>query len=498
MVAKGLFDSFWKLGEATVNDEKLYNLFNYDGSSFWWALTGHQIVSRRSRILNIIKENYKETINTRIKKIDRNIDIDSADVILVNTLFKRRKQKYFGSISDELSKLDISNIEIFSYFPYPIDILKKNESEKTKDIFSFAKKEHFEKADKEKKLKMKLYKEMKHDEKFQNYLNSTFKGGEYSTVKDYLENVFKYYYPRSVLYYEIFKYIIEKLKPKVFCNLHYRGAVVYPEAIACKKMGVKRMWIFHGIFIPYVYSIPKEIVQKGFLLPDKVCAYGPRDINTIVQSNFPPESIFVGGCPRYDQHVIKYSNMSKDKIAKKYHLDDKSNYILWATNESIRLPGYNNKEDSEIREVFETFRELDQKLLIKPHWLDQNIKLYEKFNKEFKIDAKLFNKNDDIIELAMFCDATMLKNSSVGTEIIALKKPIIIMDFTKNADLSYYISYGFRAVSNKNELINEIKKLNTKEFGEEFLDKRKRLLDDSLAHFGSSSKVIAQELSKLL
>lgn len=480
-----LHTAFWKLSGAKVNGKAVADLFTHDGISLWWGFK-HDLMKTRDSWSSGAKEAYKEFVDLNMR--DRSDGgAARADVIFFNTVVSRTLagQRYFGSVREQIEKRGYRTLGVYTYTPSPKELLQRRRIDGDHDIFGVFDSQLRKIVRKAKKTGRETHRSIMADEEFSGFVKENFPE-EVGRIARFMKNACLHIYPRAVLYYELFKRWLEKTGAKVVCSLDYAALQPYAVSAAARKCGARTVWIFHGPFASWKHAIPKEL-RNELVVPDRICAYGEKDVEEVGRSNFEKKTVRVCGCPRFDHYGKLFAQMDEEKLKRKYGT---GKCVLWAPDSPNVLKGKKRTEYVEkIAAAFSGKQTLD--IVIKPH-------PDEKGTDYSGIRNANVVKSGNLLELIRICEAMLIRTSLAGSEAIALGKPVIITDFGGPGDVSIYSDYGFPVAKTAEELAGLTEKLGSDEEKKRFTQRRERFMTDNLANFGHASQKIADVVEELL
>ena len=302
----------------------------------------------------------------------------------------------------------------------------------------------------------------KHFKKSWHYLKSDKKFRElcvcngrdlYNQIIEELELYFFFLFPLAVSYIELGKLMIDSEKPNLILLENEEGWRVRAFlVIASKLKNTPTLAVQHGGFehtqrgsmhpkdeIPPVGSVKLPYCP----IPDKTAVYGNyyKELLTKVII-YPENSVVVTGQPRYDILADADKIYSKEEFLSKFKINPNHKFVLWTT----QCHGISREENiKNFKAVFRTMQNLeDVTLIIKQH--PNEGKRYTKMIKDcltnYKIDAVVTQKSSDTYEQIFVCDLMITRHSTTAMEAVALNKPVIVLNLSREPDTVEYVKEG--------------------------------------------------------
>ena len=229
---------------------------------------------------------------------------------------------------------------------------------------------------------------------------------------------------------------------------------------------------------------------------DKIAVYGERDKLFLSSYGVDESKIKITGCAYYD----RIFNI-KDK-EKKY------DFLLLILDWIVYVPSKNSheiiyKQIIAVLKLIQHFQ--DERLVIKLH-PGQPIKEVEYINHLIENIMNIENRVEVVKDVNVFNllkDAKIVYNycSSVGVEVLLMKKPLIILDFFSHRPIDYEKYGGCLVAKNYEELLLATEEILKDVHGylkrnNENIEKTRRYFSGNLK--GESYKEVAEEINKIL
>ena len=258
-------------------------------------------------------------------------------------------------------------------------------------------------------------------------------------------------YSRRLLSYDLF-----------FSKNHYKTITTVDENSpqqksildAAKSNGMKTLGIQHGAIYPLhlSYMFTKED-SKYNPMPDLTLTWGKAWEKTLInKGNYNPEMIKSTGQIRTDIIPLLTNNASKGVAGK-----DKT--IIYASQPQ-RDP---ELREQALRDVLWAAKDLKKtKLIIKPHPLEIEDPFFTKAAQEVQTHNYEIVRDIDLYVMLSSCDALITCFSTVGSEAVYFKKPLIIHDPLDQDILGYHKAGVAYQALNKEQLHEMLKTLDDK------------------------------------
>ena len=218
--------------------------------------------------------------------------------------------------------------------------------------------------------------------------------------------------------------------------------------------------IGEGINLPYCcIRIPNRDDRVMYPIPDNMLVYGLNDKEYLISTlNYPEDKIEVTGNPRYDILYNIHNRYSRMDFCKKHSLDSSSKIVLWI----MQMIGF-SKEENELylNEVLSVISSTpDIILIMKRHPADSesHMTLIQDFILKYGVEDRVIipKVNEDTTELIYISDIIINKHSTAGQEVVALKKPMLILDFTSDIKLNPYVLGGVGIPLSSQGMLKEV------------------------------------------
>ncbi|GEM_PF-6169770 len=306
----------------------------------------------------------------------------------------------------------------------------------------FLKKKHFEAENEFTRLISEFNNELNDDENFKK--SFIFKGIDISEflIKDLCDcytNTIK-----SILSFEIFVDIVEKIKPLVVVMNNYEGTFRNIVA-ACILNQIPTVGVQQALG-PYIHALNKlefglqNIESKnklGFPIPEKIALWGKTHEKNFLSYGFKPNMLDVTGYCRLDTFVNEKSSLYQGLLKERLGLPKNCRIIIFAG--TFHPPGvYVTLEDNfikTIKQLVKITQEIPQTFVLVKPWsgdkINHIIELVQKFGNEKFV---FVHPSTDIhnVELLAISDVLVGSFSSIFSEAIAMNCPVIFMDYPES------------------------------------------------------------------
>lgn len=480
-----------KLEIMEVISSRIKNIFKYDEVSLWWIGRNNLLAVNTGLIKNdaklaisyFIKKNIQNFVRKIYHlKIDFNLQNIFCDVVFYDGYLCRRPNydlKTFKGIANEnefnyniQNMLKEKNRNSFNILCYPF-----YDTNAYKDIFTkkinpndtipyeyFITKEVFREENKIRKHYLKLWEnKLKNDRNFKRLftVDNIDYWNEFGTL---LKLYIKKFLSEGVRWYLTWNNILGIFKPKVFFTICEYGPEQYMGIAAAKKLGIKTVALQHGVIHPShngYYHLLENVSKTdedftNYVLPDITCVQGEYEKRILLKYGYPKEKVVVTGQPRYD--LLYYADKIYDKkqIFKQLELDAHKKLIVWTTQTHGLSLEENKKNIAAIYSAVKTLKNVQ--LVIKLHpGEDQRAALYKK---DESFNPIIKGKGMDTYALLYACDLMVTRHSTTAMEAVALNKPVIILNLSREPDPVEYVKEGVAlGVYKKEDLKTAIEKL---------------------------------------
>ncbi len=256
--------------------------------------------------------------------------------------------------------------------------------------------------------------------------------------------------------------ILSGVRPNlVFLSCEY-GVFHRTLTYVTKKNCIPVVALQHGVITPAHPGYILKDRRFAALLPDLTCVYGRhyRDI-LVKQSIYTDEMVAVTGSPRYDFLHSAVERYSREDVLKRFEIPESNKLILWTT-QTHGLSMVENKANLSC--IFRAMSELNRiTLVIKQHpgETKKDTMLIKEYIQRYHLDnVVLAAKDSDTYELIFACDLMITRHSTTALEAIALDKPVIVLNLTKEPDPVDYADEGVAlGVRRAQDLKSAIEKL---------------------------------------
>jgi hypothetical protein len=384
------------------------------------------------------------------------------------------KNRYFGSILDELKKKNFSFEEI--------KISSKN-------IFL--------------NFKFRNYNFIESYLSFFDFFRAFFLKNK--LIKDYIiyNQNSKLFELKIKLYYFMFRRLFLKNQTKlVLVSEHY--STEYAAIIAAKELGIKTIEIQHGIIHG---NHPNFVIsnrwKKKYILPNVLITYGVYEKQLLSSLNIWENTLILPlGVPRYD--FLRTYSINRRKILSKFNIPQGKKILFWPTQTHDKLMARTKENNLNADVIFKTIsKKEDWFLLIKFHPGEnkkESMAFYNNYKKKYNLSRVEIIDYSKIstYDLILISNCVILKHSTVGKEAILLNKPIINLELMKSWCLDEYkeLKSSF-IIKKEEELVNVLNSITTNKYMELFKKERKKYMQKHFCNFGCASNKIANNIIKI-
>ena len=276
-------------------------------------------------------------------------------------------------------------------------------------------------------------------------------------IRRKLGNYFAYDRPEYV-FAEFVKFIsmaetmLENIKPAIIIIEDEYSVFERALVVAAREKNIPCVAIQHGIIHElhkgYIYQegeISPDLSVKSPFVPtaDVTAVYGQYHKELLTRiGGYPENAVIVTGQPRYDRMIDLDRESVRSKLIKEWHLNPSKKIVLWTT----QCHGISDPENERnFHAVFDSISSIKNvQLVIKQH--PGEPERYDAMIREhlenYLIDAHITAKDADTLGLLAVCDLVLLMNSTTGLEAVALRKPLIVMNFSDLPDIVNYVQEG--------------------------------------------------------
>jgi len=285
------------------------------------------------------------------------------------------------------------------------------------------------------KLKKKIIELTKYD------LSDAFRYKQIS-LWDFLKPTFRSIFlePYIPFYFEIlnkFELFLKSTKPSIIIQVYEAGPYAKSIELAAKKLGIKTIGIQHGL-IPSDYPdyMAKEIQNDQFplgnIVPDLTLVFGPFYHRLLTEKGgyLKPNVKSIGNPTFYNIKKMQ------ETLSKTLTKNSKKSILIPLSFRLIK-----KTPDREILdELFSNFKSSnDIQILIRPHpgdSISQN-----DFKNLYPSENFILTSNSLVEDLYLSDLVILLPTSTVSTESILFKKPVILVDILNNNEIDHvYLS----------------------------------------------------------
>jgi len=222
-----------------------------------------------------------------------------------------------------------------------------------------------------------------------------------------------------------YKYFFSKRKPKVILitdeysantRLIMEGARVNRIPVVSFQHGS-----MHDLHPGYVYSAEDPVDE---ITPDGIIVWGDRWKDFLINHGYPAERIKTGGQLRTDIiPVISTTRKSAAEILRE-NIGGKD-IVLFASQPQRDL----SLRYKTAFEIFKAAAQLSEFILVvKLHPVENDFSYYNQIAKRANCDNYIITKEADLYELISVSRAVITSFSTVGTEAVYFRKPVLIFD----------------------------------------------------------------------
>lgn len=238
-------------------------------------------------------------------------------------------------------------------------------------------------------------------------------------------------------YYTFFKSALQSIRAKTVVignDLSLIGRIL---AFICREEKIKTIVIQHG-------TIPVDPIHK-YHLADQLYIFGSKARKVLRNFGIDEKRINVTGAPYLDDKLFHRKTAKVDKLRKYFKINKSDKIVLIAFSGSGQRTSLKHHKGliGAIGVLAGKFPEY--KFLIKLHRKD-NIKFYIEIKKRFKnvlIKPKIKNSvSNDIFDWLETSDILITGNSSVATEAMLMKKPVMTIDLMNEYPFMDFIAEG--------------------------------------------------------
>ncbi|MBI2966368.1 MAG: hypothetical protein HYY40_00960 [Bacteroidetes bacterium] len=207
-----------------------------------------------------------------------------------------------------------------------------------------------------------------------------------------------------------------------------------PLLTIARQKGVITFGIQHGIFNEFHYHYTFGEEDKRYNpVPGYMLLWGNRWKNILVNhSIFNGESCKVLGQIRTDC-IPLLTGLSKRDILPWF--SGKRHLVLYATQHF--LAGEEPLQEKITGDFFRLVSRMpDVEFVIKPHPFESDLKIYDSWAKDLGL-ANFHIVNEDVYKLIAVSDAVLVYSSTVGTETVYFRKPLVVLDYFNNDFMHY-------------------------------------------------------------
>lgn len=249
---------------------------------------------------------------------------------------------------------------------------------------------------------------------------------------------------KSILSFEIFVDIIEKIKPLAVVMNNYEGTF-RSIVSACVLKQIPTVGIQQALG-PYVHALNKleyglqniESDNKlGFPIPEKIALWGKVHEKNFLSYGFKPNMLDVTGYCRLDTFVNEKSSLDHGLLKERLGLPKNCRIIIFTG--TFHPPGvYVTLEDNFIKTIKQLTRiaqDFPQTFVLVKPWSGDKINHIIELVQKFGNDKFVFvHPNTDIhnVELLAISDVLVGSFSSIFSESIVMDCPVIFMDYPES------------------------------------------------------------------
>ncbi len=260
---------------------------------------------------------------------------------------------------------------------------------------------------------------------------------------------------------ELIKAMLEKERPKI---------VVYPAEMSefgrtlfhlCSLYGITSVAMQHGTFpnkyLSCMHTKGESRVgvasPRNCPIPTKTFVYGPKYKRSLLEGNYPKNSVIATGSQRFDRIILERGRFNKILFCKSLGIDSGRKIVAFVTS-----PVPAGDTEAMTTAVIDAVKELDMRLVIKLH-PSENFSIYRNIVSMKKSDAVIV-RDIDLYEVLDACDIMITHLSTAAIESMIFGKPVIILNLTGKPDRVDYVKRGAAlGVYRKDDLLPVMKEL---------------------------------------
>jgi len=237
----------------------------------------------------------------------------------------------------------------------------------------------------------------------------------------------------SATFIETAKRILDIIKPSVILMHDEYGALQLSIIQEAKKRKIPTVSIQHSAnfeshlsYIHLKHHIQDEKNNLNFPIPQKMCVWSEKSKESLIHhGNFPENVPVITGDPRIDFLPNAAKQFTRENICQKLKIPIKNKIIVFATQ-----PLKNIKEkELHTNSVFKSIKKFDNVfLLIKVHPLEDDLSFYKDIAKKFNVTNYSIQKFFNLYEILYISDVVIITQSTVGSEAMRMKKPVICLN----------------------------------------------------------------------
>lgn len=283
-------------------------------------------------------------------------------------------------------------------------------------------------------------------------------------VKDYILRIIYVDFKRIIENIQIINEIYKKKRIDLITFNDDTTEFTKCLATVASNLKIHSLVLQHGA-ISYFYSI-------GFLplTAEKIAVWGKISKNNLTSFGISPEKAIITGAPRFDIYskLIKNKKLLKkikEKVYKDFKLNSKTKLIVYASSfvdfQNMRTNLHLTRDELiKILEcILNTMKNFpNSHLIIKLHYADNNPQIPVKIINYLGIRNVSVVKSYNLANLLVSCDCLITPWSTVGSEAMIFKKPLISVRIRKKKyPVPYTESNAAFEASNVEELTEKLR-----------------------------------------
>jgi hypothetical protein len=260
-------------------------------------------------------------------------------------------------------------------------------------------------------------------------------------ILDYLqEYYFRFSLRDMVEIVELFGNVLDRKKPDVVFLLHEANFWTKPLAYLASRRGIVVITFQEG------YTVDLRINKAFSPMPllsefsTRVYLWGHRDYMLFKENNARLDNLRIVGAPHFDQYInrtVRQREAIRTALREKHGIKNGQKVVLLALPHSAAVSGDMRELIQTVVDYIRTHPELFLIIRFHPFELHLGQTLLAGLQKDGDV---AWDNESDLFNLIELMDLCLLQQSTVGSEILAMGKPIVEINYSdnKNLDTSYY------------------------------------------------------------